>query len=328
MTRRPQRADRHPTGPPGAVHGSSAAQLGGLASLGAGAIHAAAAGVHAEHVTLSRLFVVTAVAQLVVGLVLLVRGGRLAAAATVVVNGVAVGAWLVTRPSGVSWIAGLETAEDPGFADTVCAAARRARRRRRARRAPPGHPTAPRPPRLGVPAVAIGAFTVVAMMTGATHVHSHGEGTAGHTHDDGATDRDATARHVHDRRDRARPRRPPPPRPGPGRGTRRPPIDFSGVPGVTAEQQDRPRRSPRRTIAELPMFADVTAVPAFGFQSIGDAATGFEHYINPGFIGDDHFLDPSHPESLVYRVDGDQRTLVSAMFIANDLAVDDPELVD
>ena len=89
-----------------------------------------------------------------------------------------------------------------------------------------------------------------------------------------------------------------------------------------------PRRSPPSTIAELPMFADVTAVPAFGFQSIGDAATGFEHYINPGFIIDDHFLDPSHPESLVYRVDGDQRTLVSAMFIAKDLAVDDPELVD
>ena len=39
----------------------SAAQIGGLASMGAGAIHAAAAGVHAEHATLSRLFVVTAV---------------------------------------------------------------------------------------------------------------------------------------------------------------------------------------------------------------------------------------------------------------------------
>ena len=76
------------------------------------------------------------------------------------------------------------------------------------------------------------------------------------------------------------------------------------------------------------MFADVTTVPAFGFQSIGDAGTGFEHYINPGFIDDDHFLDPSYPESLVYRVDGDQRTLVSAMFIATDHAVDDPELVD
>ena len=48
----------------------SAAQVAGLASIGAGAIHAAAAGIHAEHPTLSRLFVATARPRLVVGLVL------------------------------------------------------------------------------------------------------------------------------------------------------------------------------------------------------------------------------------------------------------------
>ena len=40
------------------------------------------------------------------------------------------------------------------------------------------------------------------------------------------------------------------------------------------------------------------------------------------------WLDPNKPESLVYRVDGSQRTLVSAMFIANARPLDDPELVD
>ncbi len=96
--------------------------LQGLASMGAGAIHAAAVGVHAEHPTLSRLFVAVAAAQIIVGLVTLLRGGRAVAAATALVNGGAVVAWIVTRVSGISWIEGLEQSEAPQFADTVCAA--------------------------------------------------------------------------------------------------------------------------------------------------------------------------------------------------------------
>ena len=89
-----------------------------------------------------------------------------------------------------------------------------------------------------------------------------------------------------------------------------------------------PSNSARDTLAELPQFADVSTVGALGYRSIGDSSTGFEHYINPGLIFDDVWLDPSEPESLVYRVDGSQRTLVSAMFIANARPLDDPELVD
>ena len=96
--------------------------LQGLASIGAGAIHAAAVGIHAEHPTLSRLFVAVAAAQILVGLATLLRGGRAVAAATAVVNGGAVVAWIVTRVSGISWIEGLEQSEAPQFADTVCAA--------------------------------------------------------------------------------------------------------------------------------------------------------------------------------------------------------------
>ncbi len=96
--------------------------LQGLASMGAGAIHAAAAGVHAEHPTMSRLFVAVAAAQILVGLITLLRGGRVVAAATALVNSVAVVAWIVTRVSGISWIGGLEQSEAPQFADTVCAA--------------------------------------------------------------------------------------------------------------------------------------------------------------------------------------------------------------
>ena len=52
-----------------------------LASLGAGAVHAAATGIHAEHPQLARLFVVVTVLQLGVGLWALVRPTRVAAAA-------------------------------------------------------------------------------------------------------------------------------------------------------------------------------------------------------------------------------------------------------
>ena len=156
-------------------------QLAGLASIGAGIIHAGAVGTHAEAVTLARLFVACAVAQVAVGLLALVRGGRLAAALTLAVNGLAVGAWAATRLFDISWIAGLEHSEAPGFTDTVCAAlgtiaavaALAALIRRR---------TAVTAVHLGVPAWAIGSFVVVAMLLGATHHHGDGEAAA-HTHD-------------------------------------------------------------------------------------------------------------------------------------------------
>ena len=84
----------------------------------------------------------------------------------------------------------------------------------------------------------------------------------------------------------------------------------------------------RDTLRDLPAFADVATVPALGYRSIGDSGTGFEHYINYALFDDGKTLDPTAPESLVYQVDGDQRTLVSAMFIVGHTPIDDPELLD
>ncbi|MET0577345.1 MAG: hypothetical protein ABW122_01695, partial [Ilumatobacteraceae bacterium] len=195
---------------------------------------------------------------------------------------------------------------------------------------------------LGVPAVAIGVVTVIAMMSGATHVHSHDDGTAAHTHgegaatahdhaaDDEAVETGDTAAHdasAHDAtHDHATTVAGSPSWPRPWDPTA--PIDFSGVPGATPEQQTRAEALVAATLVDLPQFADVTTLGALGFRSIGDASTGFEHYINAASIGDDHFLDPAFPESLVFAADGDTRTLVAAMFIAKDQAVDDPALVD
>jgi hypothetical protein len=184
-------------------------------------------------------------------------------------------------------------------------------------------------------------LSVAAMLTGTAHVHSHdaiasgatGAGTAaadGHVHDHGAAGSGAAApgttaaatpgtQHVHAAAD-------PTAWPRPWDPTK--PIDFSGVPGVTPEQQARAQTLAANTLADLPQFSDVTKIGALGFKSIGDAASGFEHYINYAYIRDDSFLDPNKPESLVYQVDGDKRTLVSAMFMAKGMSATDPQLLD
>jgi len=95
--------------------------IAAIAGIGAGAIHAAAIGVHADHPLLANAFVVLAVAQLGGGIALLTHPGRALAKATIVVNAAAVVGWVVSRLVGVWFIAGLEVAEPPEFADTVCA---------------------------------------------------------------------------------------------------------------------------------------------------------------------------------------------------------------
>jgi hypothetical protein len=255
--------------------------------------------------------------QVVAGLVLALGGGRPAASVVAVVNGAAVGGWALTRTTGISWVQGLEEAESPQFADTVCAALGAIALAmavvvlvRGARYAP----------RVGLvaPGALVGVISVAAMLTGATHVHSHDE-AAGHVHDDSAAAATPAgeAGHVHAADTTTWPR--------PFDPTQ--PINLSGVPGVTPEEQARAEALVASTLQDLPQFADVTKVGGLGFKSIGDADSGFEHYINFSYIRDDAFLDPNKPESLVYQVDGDKRTLVSAMFMARGMQLTDPKLV-
>ena len=145
----------------------------GLASLGAGAVHAAAVGIHAEHRDLARIFVVVAALQMGAGIWGLVRPGRAVAWSIVAINAGAVAGWIATRTVGISWIAGLETSESPQFADTTCAlmgalaagaglfAARVGRQ-------------GTRRVRLLLPSLAAIALTIPAMASAGTHVHSHG----------------------------------------------------------------------------------------------------------------------------------------------------------
>lgn len=65
-----------------------------------------------------------------------------------------------------------------------------------------------------------------------------------------------------------------------------------------------------------PRFASVSAAVAAGYTSIGDASTGFEHFVNNEYLNTPTVLDPQTIESLVYRVEpGGGRTLVSGMYI-------------
>ena len=307
--------------------------LQGIASLGAGAIHAAAVGVHAEHPTLSRLFVAVAASQILVGLATLLRGGRAVAAATALVNGGAVVAWIVTRVSGISWIEGLEHSEAPQFADTVCATlgALAVGAAIVTLRGGAGRTTRATPTRIGLPAIGLGAVTVVAMMSGATHAHSsdagqdHSDTEA--TDDQGATTTahshgDAPETTVADAHDTAGQHDPATVAYDPNK-----PIDLSGVDGVTPEQQAFAENLVAVNVVRLPQWADPAVAEAAGFHSIGDAESGegVEHYVQWDWIEDDVWLDPDAPESLVYELqpDGSKR-LVSAMYmLPQDIALED-----
>ena len=279
--------------------------LGGLASIGAGAVHAGAIGMHAEHVDLARVFVVLAALQLGAGIWAVLRPRRLVGAAVAAVNIVAVGGWLLTRLSGISWIDGLETREAAQFADSACAGlgalavlgvAHGLLRRR----------SVVRLRRIAAPGLVIASLAVAAMWTGSAHTHADGD----HDHVVFSSTGGFDTEHV---ASLGRPYDP------------ALPIDLGGFDGVTLQQQAAAENLVAVTLAGLPQWADYRVAEAAGFHSIGDAATGHEHFINWGWINDDVWLDPDHPESLVYAPQADgSRTLVSAMFMLPDtMALDE-----
>ncbi len=134
--------------------------------------------------------------------------------------------------------------------------------------------------------------------------------TSGHDHGaDGSTTADGVATSEHDHGDAAVPAVAVP-------YTATLPVDLSGTPGVSAEQQAFAENLVTDTLERLPQWSDPAVAEAAGFRSIGDGATGHEHFIQWDWIDDDVFLDPDHPESLVYEPQPDgSRRLVSAMYM-------------
>jgi hypothetical protein len=280
-----------------------------VASLAAGAIHATCAGTHADEKTLAIIFAVTAAAQIGWGALALVRSGWTVSLLGLAVNGSAVVGWALTRTTGIGFISGLETAESPGFADTVAAIL--------AGVAVIGALVAvsrkgtwvhrPHPALVGVAGIAALSLAVPGMVSAGGHNHEHGGDGDDHAageHDMGAM---PGMDHGHDA-----------PVVAPKAYTGRLPVDLGGVAGVSAKEQKDAEALVTRTIEKLPQFADFEATQTKGWHSIHDAfAPGqFEHLVNWPLIDDKDVLDPDHPESLVYQVQPDRsRKLVAAMYM-------------
>jgi hypothetical protein len=276
--------------------------VAGLASLGAGVIHVAAVPVHDEHRQAAAAFALLAAFQVAWGmLALLRRGPRLVVALGALGNAVAVGGWVLSRTSGIGFIDGLEAAESGGFAAGTAAALGAV-----AVLGAVAYLVAPSALRLPVRAGAVpaaaatGVLVVAAIVVAGGETHAHGDG-----HDHTATAASADAAHDHGA---------PPAGSVAYDGTL--PVDLSGVPGVTPDQEAEAEALVTANIEELPRFADTDAAFAAGYRSVGDEGTGVEHYINWRLVNDGRNLDAQYPESLVYKVERDGgRTLEAAMYV-------------
>lgn len=276
--------------------------LAGAASIGAGAIHATAAGMHSDHRQAMWVFIGLAVLQIGWGARVFARSSAMWALLGVGVNAAAVAGWVLAKTSGIGFVDGLEEAERIQLADGVAAAlaAVAVVLAWVAWLQPFRIGVRLRPGLVSVASLAVVAVTLPGMASAGQHQHA-----GGHDHGEHSDDAAAGAAHTHD----------------PAAAEARPfdptqPIDLSGMDGVTPEQQARAENLLAITLVRLPQFADTAVAEAAGYRSIGDAATGDEHFTNWTYLDDGRILDPDHPESLVYRVDGaGQRTLEAAMFM-------------
>jgi hypothetical protein len=283
-----------------------------FASIGAGALHAAAVGAHSEHRSAVITFSIVALVQLAWGVVALTQSvrGRLLAYAGAVLNLAAFVGWILAKTSGIWFITGLDVSESPQFADTTAAVF--------AGIAVTGALLAATVWRdvaawfgalpFGFVALATAGVTMAGMVSAGSHAHAggHDEGApTAHAHETGspATQNDPSQIHAVV-----------PPKPyDPTK-----PIDLGGVEGVTPQQQARAENLIAITLARLPKYADYRVAEADGFHSIGDAVTGDEHFIKLSYFTDEHILDPDYPESLVYKPQPDgSKKLAAAMFMLN-----------
>ena len=330
------------------------------ASIGAGVLHATAVGLHADHPTLSRVFLMMALAQVVWGVVALSLSNWSVLAVGSAVNVVAIGGWVMTRTTGVSFVSGLEIAERPQPADTICAALALvslvAIVWAFVRRDAPAHSF-----HVLNAAYLCAAVSLVAAWTVTGHAHSHGElptvdggltvdangviispsgsttppvldtvagaSVAGESTGATPTTLASTAKkktssttvaptttiHSHvTTSDQAK---------AAASGWPRAfdpavPIDLTGIQGFTPEQGQRALALVANSMRDLQTYTSYQTALTAGYVSIGDSGSGFEHLIKYSLLNDGRFLDTTAPESLVYKVVGTTKTLVSAMFIA------------
>jgi hypothetical protein len=283
--------------------------LAAIGSIGAGAIHAAAIGVHSEHRQAVIAFTILAIAQLGWGVLALQRPGRLVVLAGAAINLAAVVGWVMAKSGGgISFIDGLDVEEGRQFADTT-AAVLAAIVVIAALAALVWHNVQSwfGPVAFTGTALATAVLAAFAMVSAGSHVHAHG--AAGHTDTAGAAHSHPSGTGSPQGSGHTNVVVPPKPY-DPTK-----PIDLGGVPGVTPEQQARAENLIAITLVRLPKYSDYRVAERDGFVSIGDGFTGDEHFVKQSYFNDGHILDPDYPESLVYKNHNGTRTLAAAMYM-------------
>ncbi len=295
----PVSAPARPSGeavPPATGFGPLAAA--GVASIGAGVVHLAAIGPHADAPQAAATFAALGLAQLSWGAAALTTRRRAVAMAGLVLVGLAVGGWVLAKTSGIGWVDGLGSPEALQWADVVAVSLAAVAGGLSARVVLAGSAAAPpRVGRLAVASAAVLGVTLVGAVTTPAHQHdgTHQGGPIGHAHAAGAVPSSAY---------------------DPGA------VDLSGVPGVTSEERSRAERLVRAAVAAAPRWAEWSDAEAEGFvpAELGDDEV--EQVIRWGSLTDEHEADPAHPEGLVYEIDpSGRRTLVALVLL---LAPDTP----
>ena len=278
--------------------------VAGAASLGAGAIHAAAIGVHSEHRQAVYAFTATAAFQLGWGGIALLRSSRSLALVGAVGNAAIVGGWLLAKTTGIGFVDGMTEAEAVQTADGLAAglavvaalvalSAVVSLGVRTGRLALHG----------GVLAVAVAALALPAMVSAGSHSHSGGHGgdaAAGHgdDHPHGTDDEVAAVAaddHGHDDEHA-----------GEGHDTdvaaTAPGVVHDHGPSipVTADELEAATQLVVDTKAGVDRFADLAAAEADGYYQVAPPRGGLVHYMNTEYNADGRILDPERPESLIY----------------------------
>lgn len=298
--------------------------VAGMASIAAGAVHAAAAGSHGDERALAWLFASCAVVQVGWGAAVLFRPARRVLIAGAAFSMLCVGFWALTRATGVGF-SGLEEAQDVTWQDATAAAL--------AAVAIAAAIAALRPVGRGVRLVTAPAVlvSVVLLAIGAAvpaialpHDHSHG------SDEDRAEAHAAAADDHHHGSAGAEGHESANPVEGdvvdPSSSHAHP---YQEIP--SAAQLSEALQLIDATAPAIARYADYRVAEADGYVSIHDQelSGGFEHYIRTSYLFDDYEVDPAHTESLVYQWGADgAKTLISAMFILSvgDTMADVPDI--
>lgn len=299
-----------PVGSPEAAASSPGSGFGpfavaGIASIGAGVVHLAAMGPHADDPQAATTFALLGLTQLAWGAAALTARRRSVALAGLALQGAAVVGWLLAKITGIGWIEGLGSPEALQWADVAAAVLAVVAAGSTARALLAGSATRPASPRrLAAVGAAVLSVAVLGAVTspGHQHDHAHDDGPVGHAHPGGVL---------------------PPVAYDPGA------VDLSGVPGVLAEERARAERLVRDAVAAAPRWTEPRRAEAQGYLRAELGPDGVEQLIRWASITDEHEADPGHPEGLVYEVDpSGRRTLVALVLLLapGTLRADAPDL--